>query len=254
MNTTAIRSKIKAGEAQPKHDQSGMTKLLLAIPVDLRTGLAELSAAPGVSQQEIVRQALRGCGRTAPSAIQVTLHQHGQDRQGPGADREGQGCEDRPPGHAHGLHREDRQRALCTLTCQPPNRPRPSPGHPNPPLTTSGSYVARGATGGSRSPEVRIPFSPVPTKTGARGAKRPAPGLFSGTEEVMKLARINLNLPADLYRQVRPQPKLQDRTVTTVLTRALEQYLAANHQEPNTTDTKGRHLVPGTRHREMLRF
>jgi hypothetical protein len=69
MDTTAIRSKIKAGEAQPKHDQSGMTKLLVAIPVDLRTGLAELSAETGVSQQEIIRQAIRRLWEDGPSAI-----------------------------------------------------------------------------------------------------------------------------------------------------------------------------------------
>ena len=69
MDTTAIRSKIKAGEAQPKHDQSGMTKLLVAIPVDLRTGLAELSAETGVSQQEIIRQAIRRLWEDRPSAI-----------------------------------------------------------------------------------------------------------------------------------------------------------------------------------------
>ncbi len=71
MDTTAIRSKIKAGEAQPKHDQSGMTKLLVAIPVDLRTGLAELSAETGVSQQEIIRQAIRRLWEDGPAAIQA---------------------------------------------------------------------------------------------------------------------------------------------------------------------------------------
>lgn len=71
MDTTAIRSKIRAGEAQPKHDQSGMTKLLVAIPVDLRTGLAELSAETGVSQQEIIRQAIRRLWEDGPTAIQA---------------------------------------------------------------------------------------------------------------------------------------------------------------------------------------
>src|SRR3954447_6669437 len=71
MDTTAIRSKIKAGEAQPKHDHSGMTRLLVAIPVDLRTGLAELSAETGVSQQEIIRQAIRRLWEDGPSAIQA---------------------------------------------------------------------------------------------------------------------------------------------------------------------------------------
>ena len=33
MDTTAIKSQIEAGEAQPKHDQSGMTKLLVTIPL-----------------------------------------------------------------------------------------------------------------------------------------------------------------------------------------------------------------------------
>ena len=59
MDTTAIKAQIKAGKAQPKHDQSGMTKLLVAIPLDLRTGLAELPAEFGVSQREIIRQAIR---------------------------------------------------------------------------------------------------------------------------------------------------------------------------------------------------
>jgi hypothetical protein len=69
MDTTTIKSRIKAGEAQPKHDQSGMTKLLVAIPVDLRTGLAELSAETDVSQQEIIRQAIRRLWEDGPSAI-----------------------------------------------------------------------------------------------------------------------------------------------------------------------------------------
>ena len=71
MDTTAIKSQIKAGEAQPKHDQSGMTKLLVTIPVDLRTGLAELSAESGVSQREIIRQAIRRLWGDGPSAIQA---------------------------------------------------------------------------------------------------------------------------------------------------------------------------------------
>jgi len=71
MDTTAIKSQIKAGEAQPKHDQSGMTKLLVTIPVDLRTGLAELSAESGVSQREIIRQAIRRLWEDGPSAIQA---------------------------------------------------------------------------------------------------------------------------------------------------------------------------------------
>ena len=71
MDTTAIKAQIKAGEAQPKHDQSGMTKLLVAIPLDLRTGLAELSAESGVSQREIIRQAIRRLWEDGPSAIQA---------------------------------------------------------------------------------------------------------------------------------------------------------------------------------------
>ncbi len=71
MDTTSIKSRIKAGEAQPKHDQSGMTKLLVAIPVDLSTGLAELSAVTGVSQQQIIRQAIRRLWEDGPSAIQA---------------------------------------------------------------------------------------------------------------------------------------------------------------------------------------
>ena len=71
MDTTAIKSQIKVGEAQPKHDQSGMTKLLVTIPVDLRTGLAELSAESGVSQREIIRQAIRRLWEDGPSAIQA---------------------------------------------------------------------------------------------------------------------------------------------------------------------------------------
>ena len=71
MDTTAIKAQIRAGEAQPKHDQSGMTKLLVAIPLDLRTGLAELSAESGVSQREIIRQAIRRLWEDGPSAIQA---------------------------------------------------------------------------------------------------------------------------------------------------------------------------------------
>ena len=63
MDTTAIRSKIKAGEAQPEHDQSGMTRLLVAIPVDLQTGLAELSAETGVKSRSSARPS-ESCGRT----------------------------------------------------------------------------------------------------------------------------------------------------------------------------------------------
>ena len=48
MDTTAIKAQIKAGEAQPKHDQSGMTKLL-----------------------EIIRQAIRRLWEDGPSAIQA---------------------------------------------------------------------------------------------------------------------------------------------------------------------------------------
>ena len=148
MDTAAIKAQIKAGEAQPRHDQSGMTKLLVAIPLDLRTGLADLSAESGVSQREIIRQAVRRLWEDGSSAIQVNARtstvktakaekttvkakaaktvcqvtttasishpgqrpdQHGQDRQGREDDCEGQGCEGDPPGHAHGLHREDRQ-------------------------------------------------------------------------------------------------------------------------------------------------
>ena len=105
MDTTVIKAQIKAGEAQPKHDQSGMTKLLVTIPVDLRTGLAELSAESGVSQREIIRQAIRRLWEDGPSAIQANARTSTVKTAKAGD----LSCEDRPPGHAHGLHREDRQ-------------------------------------------------------------------------------------------------------------------------------------------------
>ena len=61
MDTTAI----KARKAKPtdishiKANRKGTTKLLVSIPVELRAGLAEMSAKTGTPQQELIRRAIR---------------------------------------------------------------------------------------------------------------------------------------------------------------------------------------------------
>ena len=61
MNTTAI----KARNAEPadishiKANRKGTTKLLVGIPVELRAGLAEMSAETSTPQQELIRRAIR---------------------------------------------------------------------------------------------------------------------------------------------------------------------------------------------------
>ncbi len=58
MNTTELKNAIRTGEHTYTHSQTGLTKLLVAIPLGLRTSLAQLSAVSGFSQQEIIRQAV----------------------------------------------------------------------------------------------------------------------------------------------------------------------------------------------------
>jgi predicted transcriptional regulator len=43
--------------------------------------------------------------------------------------------------------------------------------------------------------------------------------------------RINLNIPSNLYRRLKQAAKVEDRTLTVILCRALLQYLEANHPE-----------------------
>lgn len=59
MDTTTLKAQIRFGVTQPKHNGSGMTKLLVAIPLDCRTMLAEMATSTGTSQQELIRSAIR---------------------------------------------------------------------------------------------------------------------------------------------------------------------------------------------------
>jgi len=61
MDTTAIKAR-KAESSDISHiktNHKGITKLLVSIPVELRAGLAEMSAETGTPQQELIRQAIR---------------------------------------------------------------------------------------------------------------------------------------------------------------------------------------------------
>ena len=175
MNTTAIRSKIKAGEAQPKHDQSGMTKLLVAIPVDLRTGLAELSAETGVSQQEIIGQAIRRRWEDGPSAIQAnartSMVKTAKAEETPGRPRLRRPSTGSPP--TVSIVNTGSELLHADLPAIKPTKTEIRPPQPTPDHT--GSCEGPVATGEPRkAPTSDNPISHVPPRADATGAKETA--------------------------------------------------------------------------------
>ena len=58
MDTTRQKALVRAGKADYTHTPSGMTKLLVGLPLQDRQALAELAKAKGASQQELVRFAI----------------------------------------------------------------------------------------------------------------------------------------------------------------------------------------------------
>ena len=170
---------------------------LLLTPLDLRTGLAELSAESGVGQREIIRQAIRRLWEDGPSAIQANA------RTSTVKTTRAEETTVKAKA-AKTVHQVTPTVSIVKTESELPHADRPAAKLtktesrlPSPPLTTLGSSEGPVATGepGKAVPSDNLVTPVTPGQT-QRVPKGPDPLPFPEPRNPVDLSQINLDIPS----------------------------------------------------------